>query len=289
VARTTVTAPPVVPPSHRAIRRGGALLVAGAGVAALLAGCGAGQISATAETVPAVPGVNVDHGELALRNILITYPGREERTYPVGGNAPLEVQIINTGTQEDALIGAFSEAAESVELVEGDSSAEPAVCPTGSVGAEIPSPEPTEEPTTTEPTLPTQEPTTQAPATEPSAPATTPASPTSPTLTTAPASPTDQADEGDAEDAGPAGASEFEVVIPAGGCALLRPGQAYYLQLTDLTEPVEPGQGIEVTFLFREAGEVTLVLNMGLPSSGPEGPDYSPLPVHGEEEVGGDH
>lgn len=73
-----------------------AALAAGAAIA--LSGCGAGQISQTAQQVAAVNGNHADVGRIALRNVHIVYPG-EGTAYnnAKGGKALIALSIINNG------------------------------------------------------------------------------------------------------------------------------------------------------------------------------------------------
>ena len=48
-----------------------------------------------------------------------------------------------------------------------------------------------------------------------------------------------------------------QIEIPAKGEATLKPG-GYHVMLTDLTEPLEEGDEIEITLTFERAGSVTL-------------------------------
>jgi hypothetical protein len=122
--------------------------------AALLAGCGAGQVTGTALTVPAVPGTNgqaqlfdsgTPVGFVSVRNVYVTY--KDSAGYPKGGNASLDVRIFND-TNIDVTVVVSSPAA-SVELV-GGAAATRAPEPTGSA-----SPEPTASPESTGSPTPT--------------------------------------------------------------------------------------------------------------------------------------
>ncbi|BCJ38102.1 hypothetical protein Athai_56050 [Actinocatenispora thailandica] len=74
------------PRLRRFTRRGALALVAGVGAAAVLAGCGAGQISETAKIQPAVQGANAqsDSGTIALRDLTVLFPGGGDATYTAG-------------------------------------------------------------------------------------------------------------------------------------------------------------------------------------------------------------
>lgn len=100
-------------------RRNRAQLVIGALIAAVaVAGCGAGQITQTSRQVAAVEGANTTSGQISLRNATIKFdePAEGAAIYPVGGNAPLEMVIVNSGAEVDRLVAASSPVAASVEI-----------------------------------------------------------------------------------------------------------------------------------------------------------------------------
>lgn len=102
--------------------KAGVRLAAALAAAALaLTGCGAGQVTQTADTVPAITGVDVDAGSLALRDLQVEYAG--DGGYPEGGQAPLRVWIANEGQAPVALTAVTSPAAESVVLDAADAAA----------------------------------------------------------------------------------------------------------------------------------------------------------------------
>jgi hypothetical protein len=86
----------------RRTRRGriGGLALAGAALVAL-GGCAAGQIAQTAEETPAVDGVSVDIGSMNVRAVAVVAP--TQPSYPQGGNAPLQLVLVNSGPQTDTL------------------------------------------------------------------------------------------------------------------------------------------------------------------------------------------
>ena len=244
-----------------AVRSRAALIAGAAGVAALLAGCGTGQQTHTASKEPSVPGVNVTVGDIDLRNLQVTYPGRETRVYPQGGNAPLEIRIFNNGTSTYTLTEVTTDAAESVVLVDNPDNPVPGACPAPTVSAspaEAPTEQPTESPTAQPTGSPTAQPT-ESPTPEPTETAETPE--------------------------GPSGSDEFAISIGPDGCALLDNTGRYYLELAGLSEELAPGDTVEVTFTFTsedggEPVEVTARIPMALPSDGPE---HSPMDIHPEE------
>jgi copper(I)-binding protein len=162
-------------------RRNRAQLVIGALIAAVaVAGCGAGQITQTSRQVAAVEGANATSSQIAVRNAMIEFdePAHGAAIYPVGGSAPLEMVIVNSGAEVDRLVAASSPVASSVEIsgvlripggqaltIEGAPAAAPAPAegaPPATAGA-TPNPTPTPAPPTSAP------PAEPAPAEQPSA------------------------------------------------------------------------------------------------------------------------
>jgi copper(I)-binding protein len=92
--------------------------VLGIGLAAVLAGCGAGQITQTDTQLAGINGVNGDAGPIALRDVQLAYPPNKQGVYEPGSNAMLILTVVNTGLTPDALVRVTSPAATSV-LVNG--------------------------------------------------------------------------------------------------------------------------------------------------------------------------
>jgi copper(I)-binding protein len=216
-------------------RRNRARLVIGALIAAVaVAGCGAGQITQTSRQVAAVEGANATSGEISVRNAMIEFdePAHGAAIYPVGGNAPLEMVIVNTGGEIDRLVAASSPVAASVQIsgvlrvpggqaltIEGAPAA-PAVAAAPAEGA----------PTGT-PATPGAAPTTASPTTAP---------PTS----------------------APHAAEPTPVAQPAEG----EPG-AGHIVLTGLREDVQAGLTYPLILTFERAGEVRFDVPVANPES----------------------
>jgi copper(I)-binding protein len=102
------------------IRPTRAALVAGALIGALaLAGCGAGQITQTAEQQAAVSGANLTTQHIEIRNAEIEFPvGGSQRlaAYTAGSSAPVTVSIANDDDLPDRLLSASSPVAESIRV-----------------------------------------------------------------------------------------------------------------------------------------------------------------------------
>lgn len=92
----------------------GAALIA----AAVLTGCGAGQVASTATQVSNTTGGNAQAGPLALRTVAIAFDGAVEdgAVYRRGEDAPLNMTVVNEAGEADRLVSASTPLAESVEI-----------------------------------------------------------------------------------------------------------------------------------------------------------------------------
>jgi copper(I)-binding protein len=250
-------------------RRAVLLVVAGAGAAALLAGCGAGQITQTSTKTASVPGLNKDVGDIAIRNAVVTPP--PDDTWEAGSDAPLDMRLINLGLEPETLIGATSESAASVEIRPGSAAAPTAAASPGVAPVTCASPlasvspgssgSPSESPSPSEPATPS------APASvTPSAPAGATPSGSAPPSGAATPEPT-----------APAGPQS--IVIPPACLVAVGPTAPQQLVLAGLKEEFLVGNVITVTLQFERAGKVTL----GMPIVPPPTPlSRSPLPLEEE-------
>lgn len=90
------------------------LVAAASGLLGLaLAGCGTGQGAPTSNTLSSIPGVNADDAGVAVRNARVPFA---EAGYPAGGDAPVELTVVNTGTEPVRLVELSSPAAGSLTL-----------------------------------------------------------------------------------------------------------------------------------------------------------------------------
>ncbi|PZG17607.1 hypothetical protein C1I95_15135 [Micromonospora craterilacus] len=151
----------------RSIRgsRRAAMLLPGIAAAAglLLSGCGAGQISETANKAPSIQGVNLQaaDGKYGVRSVLVAYPGVEG--YRAGDDAVLNAVFFNE-TQNPVTVTVTSSDAREVVLTTVRAATSPS--PTGSPSPTT-SPSPEESPEgTPSPASPSPSPT-GSPATEP--------------------------------------------------------------------------------------------------------------------------
>lgn len=232
-----------------------AALVVGAAIAAVaLAGCGAGQITQTSRQVAAVEGANASAGRIDVRNAMIEFdgPAHGDAVHPAGGDAPLEMVIVNSGAEVDRLVAASSPIAASVQVsgvlripggqalrIEGAPAAAPAPAPaaTGEPGA-------TDEPGATAEPGATGEPRATA------EPGTTP----TPGATLAPS-------PGEA----PAAALPTDAVAPP-PVDEGEPGVGNIV-LTGLREDVQAGRTYPLVLTFERAGELRFEVPVALPAA----------------------
>jgi hypothetical protein len=90
------------------------MLVAG-GIAVLLAGCAAGQVTSTAEIVPVVDGALATVSTMDLRAIAVAPPA--DRSWAEGGSAPMQMFLINNSATPDQLVKVSSDRSASVQVV----------------------------------------------------------------------------------------------------------------------------------------------------------------------------
>ncbi|GAA5122192.1 copper chaperone PCu(A)C [Pseudonocardia adelaidensis] len=221
-------------------RRNRAQLVIGALIAAVaVAGCGAGQITQTSRQVAAVEGATATAGEIAIRNATVEFDGPAEDAvvHPVGGNAPLQMVIVNTGAELDRLVAASSPVASSVQIsgvlrIPGGQ----ALTIKGAPAAVAPAPLPAE----------------GAPAAAPGEAQATgaPAAPATPAATPAPTTPAPTTPEPPAAAPAPEGGTGTGSIV-----------------LTGLREDVQAGLTYPLVLTFERAGEVRFDVPVANPDS----------------------
>lgn len=217
--------------------------VLGAGVLALgaalvLAGCGAGQITQTDTQQPAVNGTYAQVKTIVLRDAAVQYP-TSGPGYPAGATPSLTLTVVNIGTQDDSLVSVTTEdgtqatVSGSKAVVAGHSLV---IGPDDAV-------ESTNEVQTTPPSAPSSS-------------STAPSSTGTPTKseTNTPGSLT-ASSTSEVPSSGPA----------ATPTAPEKVGQAT-VTLPPLKQPLWPGQTIKVTFVFQNAGPVTVELPVAAPA-----------------------
>ncbi|GAA2146489.1 hypothetical protein [Glycomyces algeriensis] len=237
-------------------------------VAMAVAGCGASRSAQTSEDAPAISGVDVDAGTLALRDMQVDFG--ERGFYPAGGQAPLRIWIDNQGDEPVTLEAVTSPDAEAVVL------ASDAVAETPAEGESTPAPDASATP--------------DADASEtPSADASeTPSADASATPGGEDASPTADASASaspEGEEAAPelAGERDFTIEIAPDSFVRLAPTRGSFLLLDGLKEEVSMGQTVEVTFVFSNGEAVTVDLPVGTPAVAPSRSYFVPSHEEGAE------
>jgi copper(I)-binding protein len=215
--------------------------VLGAGVLALgaalvLAGCGAGQITQTDTQQPAVNGTYAQVKTIVLRNVAVQYP-TSGAGYPAGATPALTFTIVNQGAQDDALTsvtvdGAQATVGGSKDVVAGHSLV---IGPDDAV-------ESTNEAKPTSSVAPTSS------SNPPSSPTATKSETNTPGSLTATST-------SEVPSTGPAATPTQPDVVGKGT-----------VTLPALKQPLWPGQVIKVTFVFKNAGPVTVDLPVAAPA-----------------------
>ncbi len=240
----------------RSIRgsRGPALLLAGTAAAAslLLSGCGAGQISETANKIPSVQGVNVQTSDnlYKVRGLYVQFPG--PKGYEAGSNAPVNVVIYND-SEKPVTVTVTTDSAREIVLTGSGAGESGAATPTGS---------PTE-PATASPT-----------ATDPSAsPSQSLETSESPSASPSPS------------ESAPAG-QPARIEIPALSYAQLNAGNPRFLQLIGLNEKLLVGQQVNLTFDFGNGKVIKTPAPIGIPLTPEATPSKIVEPRHVGEDSG---
>ncbi len=224
--------------------------VLGAGVLALgaalvLAGCGAGQITQTSTQQAAVNGTHAQVKNIDLRNAAVQYP-TSGPGYAAGATPALTLTIVNRDAQDDSLVSVTTEGggqatiAGSKTVVAGHSLV---IGPDDAV----------------ESTNEVQATSSAAPTSSSSAPTSSSGTPTgSSSATNSPGNLTATATS-EVPSSGPAATPTAPEKI----------GQAT-VTLPALKQPLWPGQVIKVTFVFQNAGPVTVELPIAAPAHAKE-------------------
>jgi hypothetical protein len=224
-----------------------------------LTGCGAGNNAATSRMETAISGINVDAGDLALRDLQVDFGRRG--VYLEGQAAPLRVWIENQGDAPVVLETVVSPDAEAVTLATEEV-----------LNEETPSdasPSPDDSPTAAETETPEGDEGT--------------ASPEGDDATESPdadASPTETPGGDDA--AQPLGEREFTVEIAPASYVRLAPTHGSFLLLEGLKKEVNLGSTVEVTFIFSNDEEVTVNLPVGEPAELASRSYFQPDEAHAE-------
>ncbi|HEV3361971.1 MAG TPA: hypothetical protein VG247_34595 [Pseudonocardiaceae bacterium] len=211
--------------------------VAGLGIAALLVGCGAGQITQTDTQQSAVNGASGQVGMIAIRGAELQYPDNPQGVYTPGSNVTLVVTIANTGIDNDQLLSVSSPIATSVTIDGSPDGTKPLPANFSIVsGVDV-----------DDSTAAVQVPTTSSPA--PSSSSSVPSSTTSTTKTSG------------ANTSG-THASSTSTTAPTSAPAPALPPGSVKIVLTGLKtingQPLRAGLTVPITFTFARAGQCTI-------------------------------
>ena len=239
-----------------------------------LTGCGAGNNAATSRMETAISGINVDAGDLALRDLQVDFGQRG--VYLEGQAAPLRVWIGNQSDAPVVLEAVVSPDAEVVTLASEEVLTEetPGASPTAdesptAAETETPegdaSPNPEGDDETGSPEGDDETATPGEDATE------SPDADASPTET-----------PGGEDAAQPLGEREFTVEIAPASYVRLAPTHGSFLLLEGLKKEVNLGSTVEVTFIFSNGEEVTVDLPMGEPAELASRSYFQPEEAHAE-------
>lgn len=218
--------------------------VLGAGVLALgaalvLAGCGAGQITQTDSQQPAVNGTHAQVKTIDLRNAAVQYP-TSGPGYAAGATPALTLTIVNRGGQDDSLVSVTTEDGGQATI---DGSKTVVAMHSLVIGPDD----------AVESTNEVQS--TGAPTSSPSAPTSSGTPTSSSSATNSPGNNLTASPTSEVPSSGPA----------ATPTAPEKVGQAT-VTLPALKQPLWPGQVIKVTFVFQNAGPVTVDLPVAAPA-----------------------
>lgn len=201
------------------------------------AACTQGKLAQTAREVPAIDGVNGAVGSIDLRYVAIAAP-TSGPSYPAGSGAQLSLVLVNTSTADDNLISISSPAAASVTLYGSgaDASSALSATPSDTTGASV-----------------------SSSSEAPSSPAGS--SPAGSGAATSPAA---------SSSAPGVSAAPLPLAIPAGSRVSIGiTGTDKSFVVTGLFKPLFPGTQIPITFVFQNAGSVTLVVPVQLTTGNP--------------------
>ena len=103
-----------------------------------LTGCGTGSDAATAANLTSAPGVSATDQAVAVRNAQVQF---SPEGYPAGGDAPIELSVVNGGTEPVQLVDLSSPAAAEVTVTDvayvGEQPGEPGGPPNGGTAPEL--------------------------------------------------------------------------------------------------------------------------------------------------------
>lgn len=201
--------------------------------------CAAGQQAQTAQETPVVDGIGGQAGSIALRDVAIVHPSSGP-SYQKGSPAEITFVAVNSGQQDDQLVGVTSPAASGAKLFADETSAVQSLnaapgAPSASGSGSAPG----------------------SYSTSGSTSASSSASGSSASGSSASCATT--ASNASTSSGSAAGGSLSSITVQA-GCSVpfgVNPGDAV-LYLVGLTQPLYGGNAVPVTFTFAHGGSVTI-------------------------------
>lgn len=212
----------------------------GLGVTLAVAGCGASQTSQTATQVAAVNGAEGGVGVMQIRDAQLQYPKSGDK-YEAGSDAQLVLSVVNGGDRPEQLIKVTSPNAASAEI-SGQAMIPARFAVRGGDDTDD-----------------------QASKSAGSASASPSAGPSSSESSSASPNPSASASPGSANPSGANPGAAAPSSSAASQVGMIR------IVLKGLTQPINPGQKIEVHFFFRNAGEAVLQLPIAAPRTTNQG------------------
>jgi hypothetical protein len=203
-----------------------------------LTACGVGQVNQTSSQVRDKTGPSAEIGDLSLRQVLLDYP--DTGTYARGDSAQLRMSIVNSGPDDDALVGISGDGFDGIEVVN------PAT-PTGTAAA---SGTATGSSAAASSATQTAGNSVGGGASNPTA-----ASGSSTAAAASATSPTGSA----------GGTNSLNIPIPSQTGVFIGATDAPSVFLTGLTQGLTPAQHLRLTFTFQKAGQVTLDVTVSGP------------------------
>lgn len=231
--------------SLTASRRAVATAVFALGLGLTVAGCGAGQVTQTDTQVAAVNGASGQVGAIAVRDAQLAFPDSSDKYYRSGSDAPMIVTIVNNGTTPDQVVSVTSDLAPQATIT-GSTNLPP--------GRSLRAGSDLDDVTATPSVTGTNH------ATGSSSPATS-GSPVGSS-----SAPSDSHSVDGSVTGSVSGSVSANPRTSAGSADQEHAVDEFSVVLTGLTQDVRPGQVVKVTFLFKNAGSLTLDLPIGAPA-----------------------
>jgi copper(I)-binding protein len=222
-----------------------------------LSACSAGQVSQTATQQRDKTGGDAAVGNITVREARLAYP--VTRSFSPGGNALLQMGLVNSGDVDDVLTNVTGDAFSGIAVTPTTATA-----PTGAAAATASAAPSTTAAASSNGPVPST-----GLATSAAAPTATGAVPTGQTA------------------APPSVTSGGGISIPADGNVYIGSSTGPAITLTGLTQTLTAGQAITVQLTFQRAGTVSVTALVGTPSSDARATPYDFNPTESEEQRGG--